>query len=363
LTGHHSSVDALVWEPSDEALISAAANGSVIRWNRSFGHWPVLPGYANGLSVSKDGRYIAADSYDGVVTVWDVQLREKRRSLHSQAGEVTSLAFSPDAKRLVVTGRQAVVELWDVVTGNCLAREFKAHGVEGGEATYSPDGLTILSSGKDSVIRIWSATDLSPIGELKDAHQWEVLHLASSPKAQVLASSGRYGSVQLWDLQSRTKMGKEINAVGDVTELCFSPDGSRLFTAGDGGKIEVWDVATQDRVHGPLDGKAFIGSIAVSPSGKLLATGNGDGSITIWDIETLAPRQQQLKVQDSIINTVKFDPQERYIAASAHGGVALVDLRPDNWVKDICRKVRRNLSKEEWRLLEPTQPIVSTCHE
>jgi WD40 repeat protein len=363
LTGHHSSVDALVWERSDEALISAAANGSAIRWNRSFGHWPVLPGYANGLSVSKDGRYIAAGSYDGVVTVWDVQSREKRRSLYSQAGEVTSLAFSPDAKRLVVTGRQAVVELWDVVTGDCLAREFKAHGVEGGEATYSPGGLTILSSGKDSVIRIWSATDLYPIAELKDAHQSEVLHLASSPKAQVLASSGRYGSVQLWDLQSRTKMGKEINAVGDVTELCFSPDGSRLFTAGDRGKIEVWDVATQDRAHGPLDGKAFIGSIAVSPSGKLLATGNGDGSITIWDIETLAPRQQRLKVQDSIIQTVKFDPQERYIAASGHGGVALVDLRPDNWVKDICRKVRRNLSKEEWRLLEPTQPIVSTCHE
>jgi len=363
LTGHHSSIDALVWDPTDKAFISAGANASVIRWHRAFGNWPVLPGYANGMTVSTDGRYIASGSYDGVVTIWDVASREIHKSLATQVGEVTGLAFSPDGTRVVVSGRRAVVELLDVVTGACLSRQVRAHALEGGEVTYSRDGLTILSSGSDSVIRMWSPTDLSMTGELKDAHQSAVRHLAVSPKGQVFASSGRNGSVQLWDLQSQKRLGKEIDAEGDATELCFSPDGSRLFTAGDGGKIEVWDVATQHRLYGPLDGQAFIGSIACSPSGKLLATGNGDGSVAIWDIETLVRRPQPLKVHNSIIQTVVFDPQERYVAASAHGGVALVNLRPDNWVKAICQKVRRNLTEDEWRQLEPTLPVLDTCPE
>ena len=362
LTGHHSPIEAIVWETADKALISAGTNGSIIRWNREFGNWPLLPGYAAGLAVSRDGKYIASGGND-VVTVWDTASRQVLRRVPTEVGEVVALAFSPDGSRLAVAGRQASVELWEIATGIRVGRQRQAHEGEVADVTYSRDGRTIISSGKDTVIRMWTASDLSAIGEFTDAHQFEVLHLAASPKANVLASSGRNGSVRLWDLQSRTRQGKDINAVGDVTELAFSPDGSRLFTAGDRGKIEIWDTATQNRVYGPLDGKAFIGSVGVSANGKLLATGNGDGSVTIWDLETLTPRQQPLKMHDSIIETVLFDPRETYIAASAHAGVAMLDLRPDNWLAAICGKVRRNLSAEEWRQLEPTQAPIQTCPE
>lgn len=363
LTGHHSPIEAIVWEAADKGLVSAGTNGSIIRWNPEFGNWPLLPGYAEGLAVSSDGKYIAAGGYDGVVTVWDTASRQILRRVPTEVGEVVALAFSSDGSRIAVAGRQSSVELWEIATGIRVGRQTKAHEVEVADVIYSHDGRTVISSGKDTFIRMWSASDLSAIGEFTDAHQFEVLHLAPSPKAHVIASSGRYGSVRLWDLQSRTKLGKDINAVGDVTELAFSPDGSRLFTAGDRGKIEVWDTATQNRVDGPMDGKAFIGSIAVSTNGKLLATGNGDGSVTIWDLETLTPRQQPLKMHDSIIETVLFDPRETYIAASAHAGVAIVDLRADNWLAAICEKVRRNLSAEEWRQLEPTQAPIATCSE
>ena len=61
------------------------------------------------------------------------------------AGEIESLAFSPDGKSLTSTGRDKTVRLWDITTGK-ENRRFTASGDRWALVAAFPDGKLLASS-------------------------------------------------------------------------------------------------------------------------------------------------------------------------------------------------------------------------
>ncbi len=74
------------------------------------------------------------------------------------AGSVWSVAFSPDSKRLITSGGDGSIRLWDVRTSKQL---LKLEGSRGQvyRAIFSPDGKTIASSTEsEGLIKLWRAS-------------------------------------------------------------------------------------------------------------------------------------------------------------------------------------------------------------
>ena len=70
---------------------------------------------------------------------------------------VTSVAFSPNGRRLVTAGRDSDVILWDVGTASVL-RRLRGHFGPVSDARFSPDGGWIVTAGPRSV-GLWRASD------------------------------------------------------------------------------------------------------------------------------------------------------------------------------------------------------------
>ena len=103
-------------------------------WNAASGNEALtLQGHhsqVTSLAYSPDGRRIVAGSYDGTVIIWDASTGQSIRTLDSHASPwVLSAAFSPDDKR-IVTGATDGIKVWDSKEGRLLhSLESHAHWV------------------------------------------------------------------------------------------------------------------------------------------------------------------------------------------------------------------------------------------
>src|SRR5205807_9474375 len=94
----------------------------------------------------------------GMVTLWELSTGKEARTLRAWLGNVTSVAFSPDGRRLASTSGNAaspgVVNVWDVSTGDEVLT-LRGHSDIITGVAFSPDGQRLASASSDKTIRIW----------------------------------------------------------------------------------------------------------------------------------------------------------------------------------------------------------------
>jgi len=82
-------------------------------------------------------------SDDNTARLWDVSTGEVLRTLLGHGRAVTSVAFSPDGRRVLTASQDSTARLWDAATGEVL-RRFEGHGSVVTSVAFSPDGRSVL---------------------------------------------------------------------------------------------------------------------------------------------------------------------------------------------------------------------------
>ncbi len=195
-------------------------------------------GISSRVAWSPDGATIAVgygEEGGGVVLLDPQSLDPVRRWPHGHGKALTSVAFSPDSRRLLTTSQDQIVRVWDAVTGTRL-HDLVGHGSIVFCAVYSPDGTRIASGGRDDNVRIWDAETFEPVARL-GGHEDYVYSLAWRGDSQQLLSGSGDHTVRIWDtvpMKDRMQARRERQAILAQVE----PMVKRLFAEfGDGAKV------------------------------------------------------------------------------------------------------------------------------
>jgi WD40 repeat protein len=225
-----------VWTRSDTALTPTAL--------------PLKANLHGGLCFTPDGTALVGGTacrtggpkeFVGEIVWWDLGLGEAGKGFAGHAGLTGALAFVADGSRLVSSGGDDYVRVWDVATrkeiGNRKAR------VRSSAIAFAPDGRGLAFihdySGGFTLLDPLANKKLGTPREVK-GHTSRIWQVAYSPTCERIASVGNDRRLCLW-----TRAGESVREFVSaewLTCVSFAPDGQTV-AAGDGlGRIFIYDV-------------------------------------------------------------------------------------------------------------------------
>ncbi len=302
------------------------------------------PGDGTGLAFSPDGKTIALPELEfnnqkvvGSVTLFDVGSGKEIRRREAPSNGIASIAFSPDGKTLVfnthaallfqeadtakeirqikaffganliiyapdgqslaVKGRDQLVRLFDVNTGNLIHTigglpgqkvgnfNTNPYGIITTDVAYSPDSKTLVIGGQQMprFFDVATGKEQPPPG---GGHRGAVSAVTVAADGKSIFSRGAEGALRAWDVASG-KETREIPEPPGTSAVCFSPDGKLVALANNDGTVRLLDVANGQEKRQFKAHPGNIATIAFSADGKRLATrGAYDGLLCVFDVAT-----------------------------------------------------------------------------
>jgi WD40 repeat protein len=287
-------------------------------------------GPASTIALSPDGKRLyvglAADKRwesRSQVFVWDWKARKVLSKLTNHAQPTTCLALSPDGKRLVsCTGINpfARPEATLIEIGADSLPIQMLHEKSIFRVRYSPDGKWIGTVGEDHVLHVWDGES----GVLRGLWKQDFFShgaVAFSPDSKLVAMQGDKNSVLILDIAPKLKPKALMQPEhGDrVRDLQFTPDGKWLLSASDDRTIRVWDVKTRLLLGTLVGHTQGVLSLGVSAKGKYAVSGGADGTVKVWGLEK-GKLLRDVFVGQCEVNGVLFTPDAKTVLASTSTG-------------------------------------------
>jgi WD40 repeat protein len=395
---HEGLVYDVAFRADGERLVTGGGDGTARLWETATGQplgAPLHQGVVARAAFSPDGKTVLTASFDNnVARLWQVTTGQPPGHLLEHAGQPWGalprppLAYSPDGKLLVTTGKKGMI-LWEVTTGKRLYTLVAGEVQRTLAVAFSPDGHRLAVAGTrhgrpgEDLQPATAAVGIAQQFECASGKVWgptlvsgegEIQALTFGSDGQTLTTftynhKGDSRTIQRWEASTGKALGGawKYRPAWSVQLPVFSPDGKLVLTqSGDASapNVELRDLATGRLLFDPIpteqDSKVFFSprgdfvliqerfaarlwsvatgkpqgpplklkvaalGCAVSPDGKRLLTGSMDGKGQLWDVATARPLGPPLPHQENV-QSVAFSPGGQILLTGTQHSARLWD--------------------------------------
>lgn len=335
-TGHARPPSGGVFAPDGGRLVTFGLDRTVWIWDTKTGKPAVEPRprqlAPSAVTYSGDGQYIL-ESYSGVLNVVSAATGESvRRIEHSIPGRLM-LTAGPTSDQYLITTPNGEIVLRSFDDPRAI-RQLRGHTASVTVMAIRRDGKRLLSTGADNVVRVW---DLGPDpNERTLARLGErVARLGLSPDGTWVAVSGdttapntKGRTIRLYD----TATGAARLSLTGHTDVVFTEDSRHLFTVNPDGGVVQYRVTDGEPVRNWQIPDQHAHRLALH--GNRLAVGTVEGTVTILNLES-TDVPPPILAEIGAIEGLAFHPRENHLAISARARTCVWNLTRSVAVCDL----------------------------
>jgi periodic tryptophan protein 2 len=232
----------LVWEWQSESYIL-----------KQQGHFDSM----NALVYSPDGQKIITTADDGKIKVWDVNSGFCIVTFTEHSSGVTACEFAKRGNVLFTSSLDGSIRAWDLIRYRNFRTFTAPTRLSWSCLAVDPSGEVVCAGSLDSFdIHIWSVQT----GQLLDrlaGHEGPISSLAFAPNGGVLVSGSWDHGVRIWSIFNRTQTSEPLQLQADVLDIAFSPDSRQLAVSTLDGQLTFWSVSEAEQQSG-VDGRRDV---------------------------------------------------------------------------------------------------------
>jgi WD40 repeat protein len=205
LIGHNGPVTSLEFADGGRAVVSAGADRTIRFWDAASGRVNHTSAAQStlvlSLAATPDGRRVVSGAGDGTVLVWDAQTVRAVLGPLALGGQAAHVAVSPDGTRIAAAGSapgtngKSKVGIWDAQSGRLL-NEWPLRTLVR-QMTFAPGRGRLIISGEDPALTVWDIVTGRETIALS-GHTRPVTSLVSWPRGLRVYSASLDGTVRVW---------------------------------------------------------------------------------------------------------------------------------------------------------------------
>lgn len=197
---------------------------------------------------------------------------------------------------------------------------------------FNSDGTRLLSTGQDSRVKVWDSITGSVIADVPGLSP--ELPVAFAPNAETAVICGPEGSALLMNFDLREPTGHFTGDGNTVRVAAYSPDGSLIALGLSGGRVQVVSVADRSVVADFQMSSARTAFVAFTD--ELLVAVNAQGVTTEWNRADWSKRSERRLTHSGTITRVALS--HPWIAMGGRNGIIDVhNLNTGLWRQFNCR--------------------------
>jgi hypothetical protein len=287
-------------------------------------------------AFSPDGQWLAL-AREKLVEIRRAATGEIRKTLTALPGRANAVHFSPDGRKLAaasgIAGLSGAAWIWEWETEN-PPRKFGGHRDVLYDAELSPDGALLATAGYDRIIRLWNAADGKLLRSI-DVHKGAIFDLAWHPSGKILASASADETVKLWRVADGVRLDTLNQPQGEQRSVFFSADGAFVLSAGADKRIHLWKLVSRDApalnplVHSRFAHESGIAALAVSSDGKTVFSSADDRTLKAWSLPDLQ-QMHAFDLQSDVTPVLAAQPKSSSLFLGRMDGSSQTVALPDN---------------------------------
>ena len=211
---HDETIWDLNFSPDSKQLITASADGTARIFDlKTKLPVAILEGHSDEVSsasYSSDGTMIVTSSDDYSSRVWDAKTKKLIRILDGSNSEIWQSVFSEKGDLVGACTYTGELLVWDAATGELVLSIDEAHNGQIGSLAFTKDGKRLITAGDDASVRIWDLETGVNLFELLDDSNVEFGHVSFSDDGKKLVSGNQYGILTIRDASNAGKREVEI---------------------------------------------------------------------------------------------------------------------------------------------------------
>ncbi|KAL2135404.1 hypothetical protein VTI74DRAFT_8637 [Chaetomium olivicolor] len=232
----------LVWEWQSESYIL-----------KQQGHFDAM----NALVYSPDGQRIVTTADDGKIKVWDIESGFCIVTFTEHTSGVTACEFAKKGNVLFTASLDGSIRAWDLIRYRNFRTFTAPERLSFSCMAVDPSGEVVAAGSVDSFdIHIWSVQT----GQLLDrlsGHEGPVSSLAFAPNGGLLVSGSWDRTARIWSIFNRTQTSEPLQLQSDVLDIAFRPDSLQIAISTLDGQLSFWSVSEAQQISG-VDGRRDV---------------------------------------------------------------------------------------------------------
>jgi DNA-binding beta-propeller fold protein YncE len=284
-TSRPSSIHAIAASPWAPLLAVTGQRQILLFHTESLELVGILPfgeGEPVSLAFTPDARYLVVGGgvpgKSGTTVTFDVTNGTRLLTAAREFDSVLAADIRPGFDLVATGGPSKLLKIWNTETGE-LVKSIKKHTDWITALDVSADGVLLASGDRNGGVWVWESLTANEFHTLR-GHQAAITAAVFRADSNVFASASEDGTVRFWEMSGGSEVKKIDAHPGGVTAFAFSQDGTSV-TAGRDLKAKLWK---QDFSHArdlAQNLAALPTAVALDPEGKRAFIADSEGTIRV----------------------------------------------------------------------------------